>query len=218
MPAGIAAIREAHLAYVASDPMAAYVGGLDVALAADGIHPSQAGNITFARHFYRAFLPLLNPASSGDHGPILTGTPWRRKGSATVTLPVQNAGGTALSAVGDATSQFQVFPSGQTTGAFSVSSVDVGSGSQIVLALAALPTDGQALDVWYRPAFDSPAAISGGIYDNNVEGGVPGSGRQLTISPACLTVPAPSQPWHSPVLVQPGVPLCVRPGALAFTC
>ncbi len=40
LPSGIEAIRGAHLAYVTSDSSAAYVSGLDVALAWDGIHPS----------------------------------------------------------------------------------------------------------------------------------------------------------------------------------
>ena len=53
---GIIAIRAAQLEYVSSDPMARYASGIDAGLSPDGIHPSQAGNITFARHFYRAFM------------------------------------------------------------------------------------------------------------------------------------------------------------------
>ncbi len=217
LAAGIKAIRGAHLAYVRSDPTAAYVGGLDVTLAPDGIHPSQTGNITFARHFYRALLPVLNADSPGDHGPALNGTPCRTSASAVITLPVQHYGGTALSALGDASSQFQVFRYGQTAGALAIASVDLSRTSRIVITLEAAPADDQALDVWYRPPFDSPAAIAAGIYDNSaVAGDGLARGRQLAVLPASLTVPAPSQAWHLPILIGPGVPLLVGPGSLGF--
>jgi hypothetical protein len=148
---------------------------------------------------------------------MLTGTPSRASGSATVILPVQHNGGTSLSVSGDPTSQFQVFPSGQNTGALTISSVDVSRAFQIALTLGAPPPNSQALDVWYRPPFDSSATIASGIYDNDAaEADGLSLGRQLAVMPATLTVPAPSQAWHRPILIQPGVPICVRPGILAF--
>ena len=73
LPSGIEAIREAHLRYVASDPLATYVSGLDVSLAPDDIHPSQAGNVTFARHFYSRISANDRPQLRRGPGPNIVG-------------------------------------------------------------------------------------------------------------------------------------------------
>lgn len=217
LASGIEAIRGAQLAYVASAVNAACVGGLDAALAPDDIHPSQAGNVTLARHFYRAFLPALTPASAGDRGPVLNETPVRASGSAAIVLPVQHRGGSSLVAAGDPAGQFQVFPSNQTTGALQIAGVDLSQPSRVVLVLASAPANDQALDVWYRLPFDAPASVAGGIYDDNVsENDGLAIGRQLAMLPVCLTVPAPAQAWHRPALVRPGVPMLIGYGQTAF--
>ena len=69
MPAGIEAIRGAHLAYLASDPMAAYVCGLDVALAPDGIHPESGGQYHLCSPFLSCVsAPLDLRFGSGSAG------------------------------------------------------------------------------------------------------------------------------------------------------
>ena len=217
LPSGIEAIREAHLRYVASDPLATYVSGLDVSLAPDDIHPSQAGNVTFARHFYRAFLQMIGLSSAGDQGPTLLGYGSRARGSAAIALPVQQFGGTSFVCSGDPTTQFQVFPSGQLTGALPIAAVDLTRPSQISITLAATPADTQSLDVWYRLPFDLSSAAGSAIYDNNAgDGDGLTTGRLLGMLPTPISVPAPSQIWHRPILISPGVPMKVGPGGVAF--
>ncbi len=220
-------IRAAHLAYMSSDPQVlGHVDGLDLVLWSDQTHPSQAGNVTYARHFYRAFMRGLASGlySSGDAGPALTGTAGRSLGGNHIFLPIKQGGGTQLVCAGGATgaaTQFQVFRSGSTVAAdqFPVASVDLSQSGAIVLSLTATPPDTQALDVWYRLPPDGTLALlpSNQIYDDNVsEIGIDGltTGRELAMLPTPIGVPAPA--GHQTILLRPGVPMLTRTAAPAF--
>lgn len=216
--AWIEVIRAAHLQYIQQDPLAVcHVDGLDVALTSwDNVHPTQAGNIAFARHFYRAALQAFGISPFGDHGPSLTGTGSRAQNSNTIVLPVRQAGGTGFAApIGDLTTQFQVFPSGQVTGALAVASVNLSLPGQITITLAAPVSNQQALDVWYRYPFDASGAVQNGIYDNNASDGDGLTvGRQLSMLPTPITVGAPV--WHQAALVSPGKVMFVSNRTAAF--
>jgi hypothetical protein len=192
----IGLIRAGQQDYIAADPLALEVDGLDAAImtANGGVHPTQAGNVTFARHFYRAFARAIGLDPWGDQGPTFAGAPTRAAGSAQILLPVAQAGGTALVQTGTAASQFTVYPAGTRTGALAITAVDTSSPTRIALTLAAAPADTQALDIWYRLPWDSATAIASGIYDNNTADGVGGNGRQLMLTgaAAAMTAPAPA--------------------------
>lgn len=208
----VAVIRAAHLQYLSLDPLASYVAGLDVALSADGIHPSQRGNISFADHFYRAFMGVIGGNAAGDIGPRLTGAT-RAPGSARIVLSVLPTV-SLIASGGSASTQFQVFPAGQTSGALSIAGVDLSQPGSVAITLATTPPDTQALDVWYRLPWDSSAAIAAGIYDPNTDADGLSTGRQLTLAASPLTV-SPAV-WHRPALVAPGQPMLASPGALGF--
>lgn len=72
-PTAIAMVRDTAKQYAAGAPSTAYVDGRDSALMPDLVHPSQAGNITYARHWYRATANLLGAQIPGDHGPTMVG-------------------------------------------------------------------------------------------------------------------------------------------------
>ncbi len=209
---GVATIRAAHLQYLGLDPLASYVAGLDVALSADGIHPSQRGNVGFADHFYRAFMAGIGGNAAGDSGPRLAGAA-RAPGSARIVLPVMPPV-PLIGSGGSAATQFQVFPAGQTSSALAISAVDLSQPGSVAITLAATPPDTQALDVWYRLPWDSGAAITGGIYDGDTDADGLATGRQLALTSVALTA-APAV-WHRPVLIGPGLPMLTAPGALGF--
>ncbi len=226
-PPYIEQIRAAHLQYLRSDPLVlGHVDGLNVPLWSDQTHPSQVGNVVYARHFFRSFMRGLGTGLyvSGDGGPILTGAAERAPGSSQVTLPVMQSGGTRLLCAGGApgaATQFQVFNSGSTAAGdqFPILSADLSRPNLIVLTLATTPQDAQALDVWYRLPPDSGLALlpSNQIYDDNfAESGIDGLtiGRQLAMVPTPITVPAPT--WHQPVLVRSGVPMLVATASTSF--
>lgn len=200
-------IRAAQQSYVSGDPLATEVDGLDVAIGgstAAGVHPSQAGNVTFARHFYRAFSGGLGISPAGDRGPVFTGNATRAANNAAIVLPVTQAGGTAFVGVGTLTTQFVVCVSPSSFNdagapsslAFPISSVDISNPAQIIINLVSVPSGTTALDVWYRPPFDAiNGTISSGIYDNNTaESGTDGLtvGRQLMMTNAAVAITAPA--------------------------
>lgn len=187
--AAVAAIRAGSKAYAAGDSNAAYVDALDVALN-DGVHPTQAGYVTFADHVYRAAAGLAGFLPRGDAGPSITGGT-RAQGSAVVSLAVTQAGGTGLVAVGTPANQFAVFNSGSTSSPLAVSSVALPDAAHINLTLSAAPADAQALDVWVRYPFDTAQAVTSGIYDNATDGDGIARGRQLAMPAAAVTVAAP---------------------------
>jgi hypothetical protein len=191
-PSFIEMVRATAKQYVASDANAVYVDGMDATLWTDLVHPSQAGNIIYARHFYRAFMAAIGVRGHGDSGPVITGAT-RAYNSQNIDLSVsQPNGGTALVQVGAALDQFQVFPAGQTTGAVAVSSIDTTVSTRIRLVLTAAPTEPQAFDVWYRLPPDTATIVSHGIYDNVTDSDGLAQGRQLTLVAAAISVAAPS--------------------------
>lgn len=216
-------VRAAHLQYLGIDAKAVgHVDGLDIPLWLDQTHPSQAGNVVFARHFYRAFMNGLGASAYGDKGPSFAGTAARAPGSNQIVLPVNQAGGNALSCTGGASgaaTQFTVYPAGTVAIPIAVSAADLSKPGRITLTLASTPPDTLALDVWYRLPPDGAGALlaANQIYDNNAaESAVDGlaTGRQLALVPYAITAPAPN--WHRPILIAPGVPMMAAPGALAF--
>ena len=217
-------IRGAHQTVIAADPLAREVDGLDVAVnAADGVHPTQAGNVTFARHVYRACMQSIAPArfAKGDKGPTFQGTARRAPGSAAIVLPVTQAGGTALTCPGGSpATQFQVFASGSMTGALTISSADLSNPAQITLTLSSVPSDTQALDIWYRLPYDSSAAVENGIYDNNAADGdglTVGRQLMLTGATAAITAPSPASVAPAITLATPTGPFVVGTGTIALT-
>ncbi len=191
-PDRVNAIRAGSMAHAASDPRARYVAALDATIGSDGTHPTQAGRVPMARDFYRAFMALAGLAPDKP-GPSITGAS-RAAGSAVVKLAVaQGAGGTALAAVGTPTNQFAVYPAGTLTGALAISSLSIASLTEIDLTLAAVPADGQALDVWYRLADADTSAVTGsGIFDNATDGDGLTAGRQLQLVTAAIPAAAPN--------------------------
>ncbi len=193
-PAQVQAIRSGALAYVAGDSSARYVAALDTTLSGDGTHPNQVGRAVMARHFYRAFMGAAGLAPSKP-GPVITAVN-RAAGSAVIKLTVaQGAGGTALLAVGTPADQFTVFPVGTLSGALAIASLAIASATEIDLTLAAVPADGQALDVWYRLAGSDTVAVTGsGIYDNATDADGLATGRQLRLAAAAAMVAASAAP------------------------
>ncbi len=228
VPSYIQEIRAAHLRFVASDSLAiGHIDGLDITLWSDDTHPSQAGNISFARHFYRAFMAGINPEAyvSGDTGPRLTGAASRYIGDNRIYLNVAHSGGTELVCSGGnsgATSQFQVFKSASTASADKIplASVDLSIPNTIALVLASTPPDNQPLDVWYRLPPDNNAALLpvNQIYDDNTTGRAADNltmGRQLSMRPVPISVPAPT--GSKPLLLAPNLLLSVAPSTSALT-
>lgn len=145
------------------------------------------------------------------------GTASRASGSARITLPIRHTGGSALHSPGDPATQFQVYHSGDISVALPVSSVDLSSSTGLVLTLASVRPDTQALDVWYRLPFDSATASGSVIYDNDLSGGDGlGIGRPLKMLAAPLVVPAPSQVLRQPVLIRAGVTMLTKPDSIVF--
>jgi hypothetical protein len=189
---GVSAVRQWARAYTATDPDCWDVDGLDVTLWTDMVHPSQAGCIIFAQHFYRAFCQARGNHTFGDAGPLISSAS-RAYGSATINMNVvQTNGGTAFVTAGAPANQFQVFPSGQTSGALSIASISTASPAQIQIVLASAPTEPAALDVWYRLPPDTSTIIAAGIYDNVVDGDALTQGRQLALVPSAMTMAAPA--------------------------
>jgi hypothetical protein len=181
-PTAIEMVRNTAKGFVSGDATAAYVDGLDTTLFTDLVHPSQAGTLIWADHFYRAGAGKLGLLTHGDQGPVVTGAS-RAYNSKWIYLAVnQTNGGTAWQTAGVPANQFQVFPAGATTGAIALDAttpLDLSDPSKIGLQLAAAPTEPQALDVWYRRPPDTATVISGAIYDNATDGDGITRGRQL---------------------------------------
>lgn len=205
-PAQVNAIRSGALAYVAADPRAVYVAGLDMTCSGDGTHPNQAGRLTMARGFYRAFMGAAGLAPAKP-GPSITGAT-RTAGSAVVKLAItQGAGGTALVGVGTPANQFTIYPASAMFGPLAISSLAIVSPTEIDLTLAAVPADTQALDVWYRLADSDSGAVTGsGIYDNATDGDGLTVGRQLQLVAAAITAAAPT-PQAAPAPASGGTTL-----------
>jgi len=194
-PAAIEMVRNTAKQYAGATPLTAYVDGYDATLWTDLVHPSQAGNIGYARHFYRAIAQQWGLLTHGDKGPVITGGT-RAFGSKSIVLAVaQTNGGTAWVSVGTPADQFQVFPAGSTSGALALDAttpITLTNPAQITLLLANAPAEPQALDVWYRYPPDTATLVSHGIYDNVTDSDGLTQGRQLWDTGAAINIPAPT--------------------------
>lgn len=176
-----AARQALHLAVSAwcTSTGAVYVHPRDIDLV-DGIHESQAGGITLARHFHRASRPGLG-LPRGDVGARI-GSVSRAGVSITVpiTLPF---GATALSSVGAPDTRFSVFTAG-TTGsplALDATTPFALNGTTVTLKLASDPGSAQPLDLYFGfPNDPSGAAATSMIYDDLTDGDGITVGRHLT--------------------------------------
>jgi Carbohydrate esterase, sialic acid-specific acetylesterase len=186
--AAIQAIRSAALNWCA-DNNAVYVSPMDLGLI-DGVHESQEGGITLARHFYRATRSAAGLANN-DAGPSITGAT-RAAGGTTIELALQPAGGTGLLSVGAPATRFKVFHSGDISSQMTVASVSVVSPTSIAVELSEVPGDDQAFDVWafYPPDPTFTGALDM-IYDNALDEDGITTGRNLTGNLAPITVAAP---------------------------
>ena len=197
-PAAIEMVRNTAKQYAAATPLTAYVDGYDATLWSDLVHPSQAGNIPYADHFYRAIMQQWGIRTYGDKGPVITGGS-RIYGSKNIVLAVtQTNGGTAWLSVGTPANQFAVYLPGTTTSPIALDGaapINLTNPAQITLQLAATPTEPQAYDVWYRLPPDTSANVASGIYDNvvDISDGLT-LGRQLWDTAAAISIPAPSYP------------------------
>lgn len=154
----------------------------------DSVHQGQPGNIVVGYHYHRNL-------SSNDNGPIL-GAPTRASGSAVISIPVtQQPGATSIVVTGTPGNRFTVYPSGQTTGALTVSSVAWDAPTQSInLTLSAAPLDAQALDVYLfrHPDPSGTTAFANMLRDDRVADGVP-VGRSVTpTTRGPVICPAPS--------------------------
>ena len=196
-PSFIEMVRSTAKAFVAADPAASYVDGYDSTLYTDLVHPSQAGNIIFADHFYRATAAALGLQTNGDKGPVITGAS-RAWGTGAIVLTVsQTNGGTAWQTAGTYSNQFQVFAAGTTTSPLTLASstpVDLTNPTQITINLASAPTEPAAFDVWYRLPPDTSTIVAGAIYDNATDSDGITRGRQLWDPAAAINVIAPHIP------------------------
>lgn len=192
-PAAIEMVRQTAMAYCLSTANSDYVDGIDTTLWTDLVHPSQAGNVIYGRHIYRAAMNQVDNRTIGDKGPLITAAT-RAYGTATIKLAISQVNsGNALVTVGAFANQFQVFNQGQTTGALAISSVTVISSSEIDIVLSVAPAGAALLDVWYRLPPDTSTIIGAGIYDNVVDSGdglTVGRQLQLVAVPVSATSPA----------------------------
>lgn len=158
-------IRAAALSYQASDPLSAHVDGLDVTLGTDLFHPTQAGGVTFARHFYRSWR-RLRLGATGNTGPRLVSAT-RASNSAQIVVTLSQGAGTDLVLSGVALNQFEVFASGDTATPLALTSLVKLSPTSLQLTLTSAPANSVALDVRYRDAFlDTSVIVSNSVTDN----------------------------------------------------
>jgi hypothetical protein len=196
-PDFIEMVRATAKQYAATVGLTDYVDGYDATLWSDLVHPSQAGNIPYARHFYRAVAKQWGLSTHGDKGPVITGGS-RIYGSKNIVLAVtQTNGGTAWQSVGTPADQFTVYLAGTVASPVALDGaapINLTNPAQITLQLAATPTEPTAFDVWYRRPPDTSGKVASGIYDNVVDGDGLTQGRQLWDTAAAIPIIAPSYP------------------------
>jgi hypothetical protein len=214
-PNAVGFVRQAYETYAASVG-APYVDAHDITMYVSGgqigLHPSQAGCITMADHFFRAYMAACTTQSTalGDGGPKITAAS-RAFNSNYIGLTVSNPnGGTTLTSVGTIASLFAVYQSGtiaatyanpggttianQASGGYAVNSATIASPGSIILNVAGTFTDGTnpvALDVWFERPFDGTTDLAAAIYDNVTSDGLP-NGRLMMAGPLPITAPAPT--------------------------
>lgn len=192
-PATVMAVRSSLKQLSATDQSVEYVDDLNATLWSDQVHPSQAGGVLSAQNCYRAVARLLGLMPVGSVGPYINGSLTRISNApTTITIPVQQRGGTALVGIGTLTNQFQVFLASDAAFANPLSVTGVAlAASSITLTLASDPGVGVALNVLYRPGtFDISSSFTGsGIYDDHVDSDGLATGRQLNDPGYALPVP-----------------------------
>ena len=207
-PAQILEIRNAASTWAASNS-AVYIQPNDLDTY-DGIHASQLGNVTLARHYYRATRVDFGLDHS-DAGPIITGAT-RATASKDIILSVSlPAGATSLVSIGSPQNKFDVFANGSLTSPLALDTTNpiiVGTNT-ITLRLASVPADTDAFDVYvFLPQDGSNAGQADQIYDNNVDADGISVGRQLFATLSAIKVAAPAVS-----LTQVGPNLTVTSGA-----
>jgi hypothetical protein len=197
-------VRQCYLAY-ATLVSAPYVDGHDIAMYVSGgqigLHPSQAGCITMADHFYRAYLHAVAPNSTniGDQGPYI-GSATRLFGSNNIGLSVTQANNGTLTAVGTIASLFQVFPTGDSNyygvtdsnpggsvpSTYTVTGATIVNAGSINIGISPTPNDSTSpvsLDVWFQRPFDGTTELAAAIYDGVTGDGLPNGRLMWSMAP-----------------------------------
>jgi len=167
----ILGLRRSHQIYAQQHPgTTVYVPLSDADTCAAGgemgLEVSMSGYVVCARHWHRAMRPKLGLTGVGDAGPTM-GKP--TISGAVITIPVIQAGGTTLSAIGSWWTKWMVFAAGSTSTLLTVSSGTV-SATAITLTLSAAPAGD--VDVYFDV---NPTTVTTNsalmVYDNNASDG-----------------------------------------------
>lgn len=171
---------------------ATYVHMLDFAQV-DGVHQSQTGAITMARHMYRA--TRADYGQTSGLGPqVISAT---RSGTA-ITVALSDVGQTSIVLAGTPGNRVFAVSKGRYNNAgsvndnrFPVSSVTVTNKTTLSVVLANDPGDGHDLDLYFGwPAGPADATLDN-IYDNRTDGDGITTGRPLRANHATVAVAAP---------------------------
>jgi len=159
---------------------ATFLSVQDIPLGTDHVHPTQPGNIRYARHFYRGARGAVG-LSGDDRGPKIVGV---NKSGLNLSLPVNHqSGATALVAQGNPASRFWIARRGSPTalGLDGTTPLTVNA-ADLLFKLAADPGNVpiEVLPMALHPADDASADM---IYDNHVDGDGIAQGRALYASP-----------------------------------
>ncbi|MCW2390978.1 fibronectin type III domain-containing protein [Sphingobium sp. B11D3A] len=180
-----------------------YVHMDDALMSSDGIHQTQAGSLTMARHLYRALRSSYG-ASAGLGPAPLSAT---RSGT-TITLTLSNVGQGALVLSGTPGNRLWVFPRGRvnpmannaTDNRFPVASVTAVNATTLAITLANDPGPGHELDLWvYFPSGPANAAADT-IRDDRTDGDGITTGRivQGSTLPIAIAAPTPGGAINAP--------------------
>jgi hypothetical protein len=167
----------------------------------DGVHESQAGALTLARHIYRAARARYG-ASDGQGPRPLSAT---RSGT-TITLSLSDVGQSTINLTGAPGNRLFVFPRGRVDRSaladnrFPVASVSVVDRTTLSIVLADDPGAGHELDLylyWPNGPFD---AGSDNLYDDRTDGDGLATGRilQANFTPIPIAAPTPGGAVNAP--------------------
>lgn len=180
--AAINDIRAGAIGYAAANAATTqHVDALDATQDADLVHAAQDGNIAFARQVYRGFAKVHGFLSHGARGPEITGAT-RAYGTSVFKITCTNPnGGTAWNQVGSALNQFTIYPQGTTTGALTLSAIDLTHFPDIWITTSTAITEPAGYDIHYRRSPDDATIIDTGLYDDATDGDGIALGRQLAL-------------------------------------
>lgn len=191
--AAINEIRAAAIAYAAANAATTqYVDGLDATQDGDLVHAGQAGNIAFARQLYRGFGKVHGFLANGARGPeILSAS--RAYGTSVFKIVCSNPnGGTAWNQVGDGLNQFTIYPQGTTSGALTLSAIDLTHYPDIWITTSTPITEPAGYDIHYRRSPDDATIMDAGLYDDAAgDGDGLTLGRQLALRGTLLNCAIP---------------------------